>query len=94
MIRAIVPDDTTALLALAEATGLFQPQEIEELAQMLTAHFEDKGDSSGFWLTDDDNGLVGVCSSKLDGRRISPWARYAKILSTVADIVRLDVSNQ
>jgi hypothetical protein len=25
MIRAIVPDDTTALLALAEATGLFQP---------------------------------------------------------------------
>lgn len=30
MIRAIAPDDTTALLALAEATGLFQPEHIGE----------------------------------------------------------------
>jgi ribosomal protein S18 acetylase RimI-like enzyme len=60
MIRAIVPDDTTALLALAEATGLFQPENIEEVAQMLAAHFDDTSDSSGIWLTDDDKGLVGV----------------------------------
>jgi ribosomal protein S18 acetylase RimI-like enzyme len=54
MIRAITPDDTTALLALAEATGLFQPEEIGELAQMLAAHFEDAADSSDIWLTDSD----------------------------------------
>jgi ribosomal protein S18 acetylase RimI-like enzyme len=54
MIRAIAPDDTAALLALAEVTGLFQSEEIGELAQMLAAHFDDATDSSGIWLTDDD----------------------------------------
>ncbi len=39
MIRPIAPDDTTALIALAEATGLFGPHETEELALMLADHF-------------------------------------------------------
>jgi ribosomal protein S18 acetylase RimI-like enzyme len=76
MIRAIARNDTAALLALAEVTGLFQPQHIEELAQMLAAHFEDKGDSSGFWLTDDDNGLVGVTYFAPERMTEGTWNLY------------------
>ncbi len=35
MIRATVPADTPALLALTEATGAFKPLEIEALAEVL-----------------------------------------------------------
>jgi GNAT superfamily N-acetyltransferase len=57
MIRPTTPDDTTALIAMADAIG-FQPNEIEELSQMLADYFG--GDSDRFWITDDDNGAVGV----------------------------------
>jgi ribosomal protein S18 acetylase RimI-like enzyme len=76
MIRAIAPDDTNALLALAEATGLFQPEEIGELAHMLAAHFDDATDSSGFWLTDDDNGLVGVAYFAPERMTKGTWNLY------------------
>ena len=35
MIRATVPDDTLALLTLAEETGVFKPLEIEALKEVL-----------------------------------------------------------
>ncbi|MDX2270548.1 MAG: GNAT family N-acetyltransferase [Cyanobacteriota bacterium] len=60
MIRLATPDDTNALLALAEATGLFESNQIEELAQMLNQHFSDETDSQGMWFSDYDNELVGV----------------------------------
>ncbi len=62
MIRSITPDDVTGLLTLAEAAGLFETNQIEELAQMLDQHFNDGADSQDVWLTDDDNALVGVAS--------------------------------
>lgn len=76
MIRAIAPDDTTALLAFAEATGLFQPQQIGELAQMLVAHFEETTDSSGIWLTDDDSGLVGIAYFAPERMTEGTWNLY------------------
>lgn len=60
MIRPIAPDDTTALIALAEATGLFGPHETEELALMLAEHFGGETNSQDIWITDDDGGLLGV----------------------------------
>ncbi len=60
MIRPIAPDDTPALLALADATGLFQPNELEELAQVFADYFGGNIDSDRFCITDDDGGLVGV----------------------------------
>jgi hypothetical protein len=48
MIRPITPDDTIALIALAEATGLFQSHETEELTQMLNEHFDDETDRPDF----------------------------------------------
>ncbi|MBD2256064.1 GNAT family N-acetyltransferase [Pseudanabaena sp. FACHB-2040] len=59
MIRPATPDDTTALIAIADAIG-FQPNEREELSAMLTDYFSGGSDSAPFWITDDDNGPIGV----------------------------------
>lgn len=42
MIRPTIPNDTTALIALADATGLFQPNQLEELGEMLSDYFGGK----------------------------------------------------
>lgn len=60
MIRPTIPEDTTALIALADATGLFPPSALELLRQMLTDSLGGSSDTEHFWITDDDNGPVGV----------------------------------
>ena len=47
-------------MALAEASGLFQPHELEELGRVLADYFEGDLDRAHFWLADDDGGLVSV----------------------------------
>ncbi|NEU74663.1 GNAT family N-acetyltransferase [Hassallia byssoidea VB512170] len=59
MIRPTTPDDTTALIAIADAIG-FEPNELEELSEMLSDYFGGDSDGDRFWITDDDNGPVGV----------------------------------
>ncbi len=59
MIRPTTPDDTTALIAIADEIG-FQPNELEELSEMLADYFGGDSDSEHFWITDDHNGPVGV----------------------------------
>jgi GNAT superfamily N-acetyltransferase len=59
MIRLSTPDDTTALIAIADAIG-FQPNELEELSEMLSDYFSGDSDSDHFWITDDDNEPIGV----------------------------------
>lgn len=58
MIRPTTPDDTAALLALANAAIGFSPDELNELSQTLTDYFD--GSSDAFWLVDDDNGPVAA----------------------------------
>lgn len=58
-----------ALIALAEASGLFQPNQLEEVSGMLTDYFGDNNSNSDhFWITDEDDndGPVGVayCASE------------------------------
>lgn len=60
MIRLSIPDDMTALIALADAVGLFQPNELKELSEMLSDYFSHDSDRDRFWITDDDSGVVGV----------------------------------
>ncbi|BDI17452.1 GNAT family N-acetyltransferase [Nostoc cf. commune SO-36] len=60
MIRPITPDDTDALIALADATGLFAPKELEELGEVLSDYFGGNIGRDHFWITDDDDGTVGV----------------------------------
>lgn len=66
MIRPTTLDDIPALLALADATGLFPPSGLELLRQMLVDALGDNSESEHFWITDDDNGPVGVayCESE------------------------------
>ncbi len=53
MIRPATPDDKKAIMAIAEAIGLFSPQELEELGGMLTEYFDGNlgGDHFGLFTT-------------------------------------------
>ncbi len=76
MIRLTTPNDTNKLLDLAKATGLFEPNQIEELAQMLGQYFSDGSDSEGLWFTDDDNELVGVSYVAPERMTEGTWNLY------------------
>jgi ribosomal protein S18 acetylase RimI-like enzyme len=60
MIRFTTPNDKNGLMALAEASGLFEPDQTEELAEMLNQHFSEASASQDLWFTDEDSGIVGV----------------------------------
>jgi ribosomal protein S18 acetylase RimI-like enzyme len=76
MIRPVAPNNITALIALAEASGLFQPRETEVLNQMLSNYFVGEADSQEFWLTDDDDGLVGVAYVAPERMTEGTWNLY------------------
>ncbi len=75
MIRAIAPNDLDALIALTKVIG-FEPHEINEINQILAVHFDNKAGSSDFWLTDDDNGLVGVAYFAPERMTKGTWNLY------------------
>ncbi|MGF1514271.1 MAG: GNAT family N-acetyltransferase [Elainellaceae cyanobacterium] len=62
MIRPSSPVDATALIALADSLGLFQPDELEMLSGMLAGYLSGNSDTGEFWLTDEDEekGILGV----------------------------------
>lgn len=76
MIRPIASDDTPALIALAEASGLFGPHETEELALILAEHFSGETNSQDIWITDDDDGLVGVAYVAPERMTEGTWNLY------------------
>jgi ribosomal protein S18 acetylase RimI-like enzyme len=60
MIRQTTPDDTPAVMALADATGLFPPDGLVFLRQLLADSLGETEPTDPFWLTDEDDGPVGV----------------------------------
>lgn len=76
MIRSTTPDDVNALLALAEATGLFGPNHIEELAQMLNQYFSNKTGNQEMWFTDYGNEPVGVAYVAPERMTEGTWNLY------------------
>ncbi|MBW4657622.1 MAG: GNAT family N-acetyltransferase [Drouetiella hepatica Uher 2000/2452] len=76
MIRSTTPDDIPALIALAEATGLFPSHETEELTQMLVEYFGSETKSPDFWLTDDDDGPMGVAYVAPERMTQGTWNLY------------------
>lgn len=76
MIRPTTSDDTSALIALAEVSGLFEPNQADELSQMLAQHFDGNGNSLDFWITDDDNGPVGVAYVAPERMTEGTWNLY------------------
>lgn len=73
MIRSTAPDDTIALIALAEATGLFEANQLDEVEEMLADYFSGNSDSDRFWITDDDGGPVGVAYCELEPMTDRTW---------------------
>ncbi|MBD2626207.1 GNAT family N-acetyltransferase [Trichormus variabilis] len=59
MIRLTIPDDTNALITIAQAIG-FESKELEYLSKTLEDYFNSNSKTDNFWITDDDNGPVGV----------------------------------
>lgn len=57
MIRTAIPADTDALCALAEATGLFTPDELEAFGQMVSETVNGAADGEHCWIVDDDGGV-------------------------------------
>ena len=76
MIRLSTPNDTTALITLAEATGLFEPSQTEELAKMLDQHFNGGTENQDLWFTDDDNDVVGVAYVAQERMTEGTWNLY------------------
>jgi ribosomal protein S18 acetylase RimI-like enzyme len=59
-IRPAKTDDTETIMNLAEAVGLFEGEELEELGGMLTEYFEGSLGEGHSWIVCDDGGVVGV----------------------------------
>jgi ribosomal protein S18 acetylase RimI-like enzyme len=76
MIRLTTPDDTSALIALAAASGLFDPNQTDDLAQMLDKHFSDKDRTQDIWLTDYDNEPVGIAYIAPERMTEGTWNLY------------------
>jgi GNAT superfamily N-acetyltransferase len=73
VIRPITSNDTNALIALADSIQLFSSDELEELHQLLTASLRKDGDTHPFWLTDDDDGLVGLAYCEPERMTSGTW---------------------
>jgi ribosomal protein S18 acetylase RimI-like enzyme len=73
MIRSTTTADTTALLTLAEASGLFESEQVGELSEMLSDYFDSENHDDRFWLTDDDNSVVGVAYCELERMTEGTW---------------------
>lgn len=76
MIRLTTPDDTIALIALAAASGLFDPNQTDDLAQMLDKHFRDRNETQDIWLTDYDNEPVGIAYIAPERMTEGTWNLY------------------
>ena len=59
-IRIAKPDDKDTIMNLAEAIGLFEGEELEELSGMLGGYFEGSVGEGHSWVICEDNGVVGV----------------------------------
>ena len=60
IIRPAKPNDSETIMNLAQAIGLFQGEELEELGGMLGGFFEGSLGEGHSWVVCDDGGVVGV----------------------------------
>ena len=58
MLRPTTPDDTPALLALAEQTGVFQPFEVEGFAEVLEDYHDEEQYNGHFAYTWEEDGAA------------------------------------
>ncbi|HEX8704660.1 MAG TPA: GNAT family N-acetyltransferase [Myxococcaceae bacterium] len=73
VIRPVTPQDTVALMAVLDATGLFPGSVLEEL---LKDHFAGRSGDGHHWLTYDDDGPVGVAYYAPERMTQGTWNVY------------------
>ena len=78
MIRPSTRADAPALIAVAAASGLFEPSQTEYLAEMLDQYFRADNQSPDIWLTDDDddNEPVGMAYVAPERMTEGTWNLY------------------
>ncbi|MGD1875473.1 MAG: GNAT family N-acetyltransferase [Mastigocoleus sp.] len=59
-IRPAKPDDVDVIINLADAIGLFEGDELEELSGMLAGYFDGSLGEGHSWIVCEDDGVVGV----------------------------------
>ena len=60
MIRPATPGDFDALSSLSDDSGLFSPEDLAEVREMMTAHFDGDLGPDHRWDVYDDGGVSGV----------------------------------
>jgi ribosomal protein S18 acetylase RimI-like enzyme len=75
LIRPTEPEDQSAIIQVATASGLFEPSQTAELVQLLEQFYASE-DSREIWLTDDDDGPVGVAYLAPERMTEGTWNLY------------------
>lgn len=76
MIRPATLNDEKAIMAIAEAIGLFSPQELSELGNLLTEYFDGNLGSNHFWIVYDDVEPAGVAYYAPEPYTCGTWNLY------------------
>ncbi|MBE9061975.1 GNAT family N-acetyltransferase [cf. Phormidesmis sp. LEGE 11477] len=77
MIRPIVPNDRDNLIALASAIALFEPDEVADIARMLSEHFSNSSKHRDMWFTDEENGeLISIAYVAPERMTEGTWNLY------------------
>jgi len=76
MIRPATPADAISLIALAEATGIFQADDLAAFGGIVTDYFAGNLGSDHCWICDDDAGLVGAAYFAPEMMAEGTWNLY------------------
>ena len=76
MIRTARSEDQAKLLAIASATGLFTPPELEGFGDMIGEHLDSEGEEEHCWIADDEDGLVGAAYYAPEAFAAGVWNLY------------------
>lgn len=79
-IRSVAPDDAAALMKMIEAVGLFPPEEITEVSEMLNGYLDGSFGDEQFWIVDDDEGFAGAAYYAPERMTVGTWNLYMLVV--------------
>lgn len=79
-IRPVAPDDAAALMTMIEAVGLFPPEEIKEVSEMLGGYLDGSLGGEQFWVVDDDEGFAGAAYYAPERMTEGTWNLYMLVV--------------
>lgn len=75
-IRPAKPDDTETIMNLADAIGLFEGEELEELGNMVAGYFDGSLGEEHYWIVCEHDGVVGVAYFAPEQYADGTWNLY------------------